>query len=587
MNIDTKEKGKIQQLNEDLINKIAAGEVIDRPAAIVKELVENSIDASATKIEIKVSNGTRDIRVADNGCGIDESDIKLAFKKHATSKIKNTEDLWKISTLGFRGEALASIIAVAKVFCTTRTKSAQNAIKAIGSDSIVETSVVGADYGTIFEIKDLFFNTPVRLKFLKNEKTEFAYIQEIVQAIALSNPNIAFELFNNDKSVLKTTGSNDLFTTIYEIFNISAKNNLLEVNKSDLISNIKISGICSRPDYTRPTKKNIYIFVNGRTVKCPVILKAIDTAYKRTLPIGKYPFIVLNINIPFSDVDVNVHPTKKELRYKNPNQIFNIIYSAIDMAISNIYYKKSENNSISIDFLLKNNEDETIYTDTIPENEPIQMNKTIRFENYKETVFQQQTEIFEQKNIQEMNQKDEIIGQYYDTYILINNIEGLEIVDQHIAHERFLYEQLKENKAQNSQLLLISEGIPLNPADIEILISHENLLKKYGYDFEIKDKNKFFFKKIPQILSNTPLHDLLSSLLKDFQSDITEIEDKILTTMACKAAIKANTKLNIFQMKELITNWRTTKKPQTCPHGRPISKIISHKEIANYFLRSK
>ena len=572
---------KIQQLSEDLINKIAAGEVIDRPCAIVKELVENSIDAGATKIEIKITNDTRDIRVADNGCGIDEKDIQLAFKKHATSKIHSVDDLWNISSLGFRGEALASIVAVAKVTCTTRTKDSQNAIKAVGSDSVIETSKVGAGFGTIFEVKDLFFNTPARLKFLKSDKTEFAYIQEVLQAIALSNPNIAFELFNGEKSVLKTTGTGDLFTTVYEIFGISPKNNLVELNKSDLLSKIKISGLCSNPDFTRTTKKNIYVFVNGRSVKCPVILKAIDTAYKRTLPIGKYPFVVLNLEIPFSDVDVNVHPTKRELRYKNPNQIFNIVYSAIDMAISNFSYKKSEAKPVSLEFLSKQNDDETIYVEDRNFNQKPLLIK--RPDEVEETEFQQ---TFYNPAEVEPRQKEDIIGQYHDTYILINTDAGLEIVDQHIAHERFLYEQLLENKDKNSQILLISEPIDIEPCDVELLNSNKELLKKYGYDFEIKEGKKFFFKKIPQIVSKTSMKELLANLLEDFQANVKDIENKILTTTACKAAVKAGTKLNIFQMEELIANWRTTKNPQTCPHGRPISKIIPLKEIAGFFLRN-
>ena len=588
VNVDSKQLSntkKIQQLNEDLINKIAAGEVIDRPAAIVKELVENSIDAGSTKIEIKITNNTRDIRVADNGCGINEDDIQLAFKKHATSKIKTVDDLWNISSLGFRGEALASIVAVAKVFCTTRTKDAQDAIRAVGSDSQIETSKVGAGFGTIFEVKDLFFNTPARLKFLKSDKTEFAYIQEIIQAVALSNPNISFELFNGEKSVLKTTGTGDLFSTIYEIFGISAKNTLAELNKSDLLSKIKISGVCSNPDFTRTTKKNIYIFVNGRSVKCPVILKAIDTAYKRTLPIGKYPFVVLNMEIPYADVDVNVHPTKRELRYRNPNQIFNIVYSAIDMAISNISYKKTEPKDVSLDFLTKNNDDETIYVEKEFNQKPLSLNEP-QITDYKENkTFNFQTNYLPDEP--EITVKDDIIGQYHDTYILINKEEGLEIIDQHIAHERFLYEQLQQNKDRNSQVLLISEVIDLEPMDVELLNSNKELLKKYGYDFEIKDGNKFSFKKIPQMLSKVSMKELLSNLLEDFQSNVEEIEDKILTTTACKAAVKANTKLNIFQMQELIANWRTTKNPHTCPHGRPISTIIPHKKIAGLFLRQQ
>ena len=583
-------QGKIHQLSEDLINKIAAGEVIDRPSAIVKELVENSIDAGATKIEVKISNGARDIRVADNGCGIEKDDIQLAFKKHATSKIKTVDDLWNISSLGFRGEALASIVAVAKVICITRTKNSPNAIKAAGSDSVIETSEVGAGFGTTFEVKDLFFNTPARLKFMKSDKTEFAAIQEMLQSIALSNPDISFELFNNDKSVLKTTGTGDIFSAIYEIFKISEKGNLVELNKSDLLSKIKITGVCSNPDFTRPTKKNIYVFVNGRSVKCPVILKAIDTAYKRTLPIGKYPFVVLNLEIPFSDVDVNVHPTKRELRYKNPNQIFNIVYSAVDMAISNLSYKKPETKVIDTDFLTKTNEDESIYVPQDYVQQPFILNKqeTLNFSspNIKNNMPEENPILSDYKETSPLIE-DDIIGQYADTYIMIQKPDGLEIVDQHIAHERYLYEKLLENKDKNSQILLISEKIDLTPTDVELLNSNKALLQKFGYDFEIKDGNIFTFKKIPQMLTNVPLKDVLTNLLEDFQSNVEDIENKILTTTACKAAVKANTKLNIFQMKELIANWRTTKNWQTCPHGRPISVVIPHKKIANFFLRQE
>ena len=609
------EANKIQQLSEDLINKIAAGEVIDRPCAIVKELVENSIDAGATKIEIKISNETRNIRVADNGCGIDEKDIQLAFKKHATSKIRTIDDLWNISSLGFRGEALASIVSVAKVTCITRTKDAIDAIKAIGSDSIIETEKVGAGYGTIFEVKDLFFNTPARLKFLKSEKTEFAYIQETIQAIALSNPHIAFELFNNEKSVLKTTGTSDLPTTIYEIFGISYKNNLVDINKSDLLANIKISGACSTPNYTRPTKKNIYIFVNGRTVKCPVILKAIDTAYKRTLPIGKYPFVVINIDIPYTDVDVNVHPTKRELRYKNPNQIFNIVYSSIDMAISNLDYHKTEQIEppSSLDFLKQEREDEEVtpfYSKNFTQHSFILADKEPLFDDlhnksesksaeYSKITQSQEPQTYQYGNLcnkydeeqkaeaQSYLHETEVIGQYDNTYILLEHPEGLEIVDQHIAHERYLYEQLLQFKDKNAQILLISEKIDISPSDADLLNSNKELLNKYGYDFEITDGKSFMFKKLPQRLIKTSPKELLSNILEDIQGGIEDIENKIITTIACKSAVKANTKLNIFQMKELIGCWRKTKNPHTCPHGRPISAIIPHKKIANMFLRNE
>src|SRR5574344_1643035 len=326
---------RIKQLSKHLINQIAAGEVIERPASVVKEMCENSIDAGATKISIEVSNECRNLRIADNGSGIHPDDIMLAFSKHATSKIQSDEDLFAISTLGFRGEALSSIISISKVTCITRTKDFDFGTKVECKNSEVKSSKTGCAIGTIMLIEDLFYNLPARLKFLKNSKTEFSYIHELVQSLAIINSNISFELKNNEKTILKTTGSNDNMTAIKEVFSSDLTKNLKTVLKTDKLSNFKISGFASTPDLTRSSKKNYYIYINSRSVKCPVFQKAIDTAYKNTLPNGKYPFVVLNLQIPPTEVDVNVHPTKKEVRYKNTNQIFNFIYSAIDMALSN------------------------------------------------------------------------------------------------------------------------------------------------------------------------------------------------------------------------------------------------------------
>lgn len=330
---------RIQQLSKHLINQIAAGEVIERPASVVKELVENSVDAGAKKISIEITNDCRNIRIADNGCGIHPDDILLAFTKHATSKIKTDEDLFDIHTLGFRGEALASIISISRLTCTTRTAEFETGTKVKCENSEVNKVETGCAVGTIMDIKDLFYNIPARLKFLKSASTEFSYIQELLQSIALANPDVAFELKRDGKTTLKTTGLGDLKRTIKELFNAEVTDNLKEVLKTDKIAGMQISGYVSTPDFTRSSKKNYYMFINKRAVKCPVFQKSIDNAYKNLIASGKYPFVVLNLEIPPADVDVNVHPTKKEVRYKNTNMVFNFIYTAIQGGLTNYVEK--------------------------------------------------------------------------------------------------------------------------------------------------------------------------------------------------------------------------------------------------------
>ncbi|MCQ2755199.1 MAG: DNA mismatch repair endonuclease MutL, partial [bacterium] len=319
--------GKIVQLSKNVINQIAAGEVIERPFSVVKELVENSIDAGATKISVEISNECRDIRVADNGSGILPEDIVLAFSKHATSKLESEEDLYNIKTMGFRGEALASIISISKLTCITRTKDFDYGTKVECANSEVKQAQTGCAVGTIMEIRDLFYNIPARLKFLKSPKTEFGYISEFMQSVALVHPEISFELKFNGKTTLKTTQTNNLILSLKDIFSEDISSSLKQVNKTDKLSNLKITGYVSSPDFTRASKKDYYMYVNSRLVKCPVFQKAVDMVYKNLIG-SRYPFIILNLEIPPCDIDVNVHPAKREVRYKNPNQIFNFISSS-------------------------------------------------------------------------------------------------------------------------------------------------------------------------------------------------------------------------------------------------------------------
>lgn len=590
---------RIKQLSKHLINQIAAGEVIERPASVVKELVENSVDAGATKISVEVSNECRDLRIADNGSGIHPDDIMLAFSKHATSKIETGEDLFAISTLGFRGEALSSVISISKLTCTTRTKDFDYGTKVECDNSEVKKVQTGCAIGTIMEVKNLFYNLPARLKFLKNPKTEFSYIQELMQALAIVNPQVSFELKNNGKTVLKTTGLEDLKTTIKEVYSQDVVNNLKEVLKTDSLSGFKISGFVSTPDYTRSSKKGYHIYINSRTVKCPVFQKSIDTAYKNLIGYGKYPFVVLNLELPPSEVDVNVHPTKKEVRYKNTNQVFNFIYSSIDMALSNSTFAQRGEALLSIS---QNSLTDGFSSRQVEENDDIYVReedlvqRTLLSSPPPASTFSREVmeELYSQAS-QPSHQpaqqpSDNVIGQYKNTYILIEKEEGLEIVDQHIAEERFIYEKLKSQKQPASQLVFLSDILEVSATEADLIKENKEKFEKFGYGIEFLKDNQLIFKKVPQMLSKANPRDLLSDILENLSGDSDDtcsLEEKILIMISCKASVKAGQKLNIWQMQEIIKNWRTCEKPYTCPHGRPISKVLAHKQIAGFFERAQ
>ena len=589
--------GRIIQLSKNVINQIAAGEVIERPFSVVKELVENSVDAGATKISIDIENDCRNIRVADNGSGIQPDDIMLAFTKHATSKIQTGDDLYRVTTMGFRGEALASIISISKLTCITRTNDFDYGTKVECENSEVKQSKTGCAVGTIMDIKDLFYNIPARLKFLKSAKTEYAYISELVKSLALIRPNVSFELRNNGKTTLKTTGQGSLAQVMKEVFSENVEKNFREVLKTDSISGLKISGYISTPDYTRSSKNDYYLYVNSRIVKCPVFQKSIDMVYKNLIG-NRYPFIILNLELPPEDVDVNVHPTKKEVKYKNPNQIFNFIYSAVDNALSSRiketpidvpYVRPVFSNQETPKVVEQTKTDEYVPADVNiasiftkqPENTPNIINFPHKTEQRQ--FVQQEQFISEPAKAEE----DVIIGQYKKTYILIEREEGLEIVDQHIAEERYIYEQLKKSKNIDCQLLFISDVIEVSPSDKELLETNKDKLLKFGYEIDFLSDKEIIFKKIPQLLSKISPKEILADILENISGNIDNIEEQILITTSCKAAVKANTYLNQFQMQEIIRNWRSCEKPFTCPHGRPISKILEHKDIAKFFQRNK
>ena len=580
---------RIKQLSKHLINQIAAGEVIERPASVVKELTENSIDAGASKISIEITNDCRDIRIADNGSGIHPDDIMLAFSKHATSKIQNDEDLFDIHTLGFRGEALSSIISISKLTCTTRTKDFETGTKVKCENSEVKKTETGCAIGTIMEVKDLFYNLPVRLKFLRNPNTEFSYIQEIVQSLAIINTNVAFELKRNGKTVLKTTGQGDLAQTLKEVYSADVVENLKAVLKTDELSHLKITGMVSKPDYTRSSKKNYHLYINSRSVKCPVMQKAVDTVYKTLIANSKYPFVVLNLELPPHDVDVNVHPTKKEVRYKNTNQIFNFVRTAVEAGLSNYVEKEfkpipQQSNIVELQPASKrdlkiDDDDDTMYV-----SDRFMQKIQDEISTPKEEVAEQKT-IIHQTVMSAPEPEENIIGQYKNTYILIEQDNGLEIVDQHIAEERFIYEKLKSEKQIASQMLFVSDVVPVSSTDMAIIKENLDKFEKFGFGIEFLNDNELIFRKVPMLIAKVNPKEILADILENIEGDIDRLEEKILITTACKASVKAGQKLSLWQMQEIIKKWRTTKMPYTCPHGRPISHIIPHKEIAAFFQR--
>lgn len=593
---------RIKQLSKHLINQIAAGEVIERPASVVKELVENSVDAGATKISIEINNDCRDIRVADNGSGIHPDDIMLAFSKHATSKIATDEDLFDIHTLGFRGEALSSIISISKLTCTTRTADFDTGTRVKCENSEVKQTETGCAIGTIMDIKDLFYNIPARLKFLKSSNTEFSYIQELVQSIALAHPECSFELKKFGKTVLKTSGQNNLLQTIKEVYSSDVISNLKEILKTDQLSHLKISGYVSTPDYTRSSKKSYHIYINSRIVKCPIFQKAIDTAYKNLIASGKYPFVVLNLEIPPSDVDVNVHPTKKEVRYKNTNQIFNFIYTSIQAGLSN--YTERQNYSYTaptqqpsttsnlVDFVQPklekegevyfDKQDDTIYvSDSAIEKQEKEF-ETSNTQNI-QTPEQRQFFVPIEKNPEP---EENIIGQYKNTYILVEKEDGMEIIDQHIAEERYIYEKLMSEKNIVSQMLFVSDVIEVSSTEAELIKENIEKFEKFGYGIEFLKDNELIFKKVPQMIAKVNPKEILADILENIDGNLDRLEEKILITTSCKASVKAGQKLSTWQMQEIVKKWRTTKMPYTCPHGRPIVKFFPHKEIAGFFQRN-
>ena len=594
--------GNIVLLDELTINKIAAGEVIERPANVVKELVENSIDAGAKNITVEIKHGGKTyIKITDNGKGMSMEDMQLSLERHATSKIKKVEDLENTYSMGFRGEALASITAISKLTMISRTENDELAIKltAQGGD-ILNAEEVAAQIGTTITVEDLFFNTPVRYKFLKNDATEFKYIKEWLERTALANPHISLKLINDGKNVFQTNGSGNLHDVRYLIYGKEIQSNIIDVNYEE--DNIKITGVVGNTRIAKDTRKDQIIFLNKRYIKNATLTSSADQAFKGSTGISKYGFFILNIEMPANMYDVNVHPTKTEVRFKDEEKIYKIMYRAIKGALLNEeFLGNNEKSSKKENYIL--NEFNFLTNHFKNHN----FGFIGKHEDKKEIENQQQIDSNinkpdDKNTTEENNEKDELrkretkrkieykfIGISFKTYIIIEIQDQLYLIDQHAAHERLLYEKIKENYknniSSNTQMLLIPEIVELTHREVEFVKENLEVFKKTGYDIEFFGENTIKINGTPDIEYREKTNkremfmDILDELLTNSRTTIKDIEERFIATVACKAAVKAGMDLTQKEVDYLIQNLLTLQNPYTCPHGRPTTIKINKNEL--------
>ena len=686
--------GKIVLLDELTINKIAAGEVIERPASVVKELVENSIDAGAINITVEIQNGgISKIRIIDNGSGMNKDDLEFAFERHATSKIRKADDLENVKSMGFRGEALASIAAIAHVELTTKTEDDETGHKIIvEGGKVLEMEDSASQKGTTITVSNLFFNTPVRYKFLKRDFTEAGYIEDAVTRIALANPNIAIKLINGNKTIIQTNGNGDLKTVIYNIYGKEIAEGLLEVNYE--YEGIKVTGAIGKPEIARSNRSYQMFFVNKRYIKDKTLSAGVEQAFKGLIPIGKYGVVILNIEIEPNKIDVNVHPTKLEIRFQEEQKVFKAIYHSVKETLlkgdlvkepekeekieqqtidakmttpeiegskqekaepvleqkeevkkpsfMGLFKKKEKDadefienystNTLEEIFAQKNvgqtqeikipTEEQKEKMDNIIEKQkelenPIAEEPTSKnfdemyvktFGKLPETQIAEQNSnkidnktlkqvenisVFEEKESYNNIPNYKFIGALFSTYIVIEIKDEVYIIDQHAAHERVMYEKVKKNFYSNmekdSQIMLLPDIIELSHKEKSIVKENTELFKKAGFIIEEFGDNTIRLIGVPSLCMDLDTKELFLEILDEIDTvAITakqEKEDKFISTIACKAAVKANMKLTKEEVDTLMRQLLVLPNPFTCPHGRPTAIKMTRYDIERKFNR--
>ena len=586
---------KVHRLEEATIAQIAAGEIIERPASVVKELVENSIDAGATRIEVEIRNGGRQlIKVTDNGCGMEREDAVLAIERHTTSKIEQPDDLLRIKTLGFRGEALPSIAAVSNFELITKTEGNEiGSLVEVKGGLLQKVKDVGAPTGTTIKAQDLFFNTPARLKYLKTIPTEAGYIAEIISRLALGYPEISFRLNHHEYEVLFTPGNNDPYEAIVAVFGKDSAKEMIPVSYEE--SGFKITGFIGKPTVAKTNRGNEIFFINRRYFHNRVLSAAVEKAYHTLLPIARYPFVILFLDIDPQLVDINVHPSKMEVRFTNESELFKIFYHAVNKLLKDSCLL-SEWIVPDAEFNLKNI--------TTTENQTPLENLSL----YQESANQMPKAQAETATVAEPEAvtgypvpetvKNEVTEFYVfpkairDTFIVAQDEKGLLIIDQHAAHERILYERYlyKTREFLGSQALLIPETVNLNHVQYKVVSERLTLFADLGFEMEVFGGQSLILRSVPLTLVNFDYHQIILDLLEDYLHFETfknpaEIKEAFIMTMACRTAIKAGDTLNHLEMEGLVKNLFRSENPYTCPHGRPTVFRMSYEELAKKFLR--
>lgn len=626
-------------LNQETIDKIAAGEVVERPCSVVKELVENAIDAGSTAITVEIKEGGISfIRITDNGCGIERDQVAVAFYRHSTSKIRSAEDLLTVKSLGFRGEALSSISAVARVELITKTYDELTGTRyVIEGSKELSNEEIGAPDGTTFIVKDLFYNVPARRKFLKTAQTEGSYISDMVEKLALSHPDISFKFINNNQTKLHTSGNGNRKDIIYHIFGREISSSLLEVKHE--CEYFKVEGFIGKPVITRGNRNYENYFINGRYVKSNILSRAIEEAYKSFLMQHQYPFTVLYFTF-FSELDVNVHPTKMELRFDNNNEIYVELCDTIYAILS----RKEMIPEVPVDSTPAPKKIVHEYKEPIPEPfEKRRINEVRAAESrsvYGQSVTsavkdysaiepaakasasalvagtgnsvepkpetspayepaqvvtgtQQTLGDYDKVFLTESSKKQfSIIGQLFKTYWLIEFEDKLYIIDQHAAHEKVLYEKTMArlaNKDFTSQRISPPIVMTLDARECEMLEKYRPQIEQFGYEVEHFGGKEYMISAIPDNLFNIDMKDLFIEMLDDFSNatgrQTPDIVTEKVASMSCKAAVKGNDKLTLPEINKLIDELLSLDNPYNCPHGRPTIISMSKYEIEKKFKR--
>ena len=631
---------QINILPKEVYQLIAAGEVVERPSSVVKEMIENSVDAGAKNITVEIKNGgSTYIRITDDGCGIARSEVKKVFISHATSKIKVSDDLDKIGTLGFRGEAMASISAVAKVQLLTRTPDEEIGTRyEIAGGQELDFSDAGCPVGTTIVVADIFFNTPARMKFLKKDVTEANAVAGVVERIAVSHPEISFRFIRDGKQTLITSGNGDLKSTIYSVFGREFANSLIPVDYE--INNMRVSGFVTKPSMSRKSRGMQFFFINSRLVKSQTAMAALEQAYRNSIMVGRFPGCVLNIECNSSFVDVNVHPAKIEVRFANEKPVFELVYYGVKNAIEMLdtpkeahfsaprptqttvngkidFFKPKEEVPTQMQFKQESNPNDfwrvaspDVVRDKSPKSEEAQnyveestttakldLSKFTKPATSNEQQANNESETQEQTKPLPKQEKAEsvevpdfrLVGEIFKTYIIIEMDGDCYMIDKHAAHERMNFEALKASTEIVSQVLLSPVAVRLSREEYNAVLSNLDLYSKCGFAIEDFGNSTVLVRECPSILDGEDVSGLVeetASKLLDGKTDITpEQMDWIFHSASCRAAVKAGDKTSPYEMELFVKKLLANPNIRYCPHGRPVMIKLSKYDIEKQFGR--